>query len=82
MGPFSKLSFEAYICQIWGIAKTTRDSSKLKIQNIIVKIVVMDHILEAKGFGSHQFPPLSFVDIFGNHKDIKSRDTIFTPICH
>lgn len=27
-------------------------------QNIIVKIVVMDLIWEAKGFGPHQFPPL------------------------
>lgn len=61
-----------------GILKLLEDSSKLKIKNITVEIVAMEHILEAKAIRWYLCPSLAYPDIFGSHKDVKSRDSMFS----
>lgn len=60
------------------ILKLPEDSFKLKIKNITVEIVTMKHILEAKAVRWYPCPPLAYPNIFGNHKDVKSRDSMFS----
>lgn len=39
----------------------------------------MEYILEVKAIGQYQFPPLAYLGVFGNHKDVKLRGANFSP---
>lgn len=65
-----------------GILKLPDDSSKLKLKNITVETVAMEHILEAQDIRWYPCPPLAYPDLFDNHKDVKFRFPFFISIYH